>query len=62
MSCNCGCHDDKPPAQGWKRFVPIIIGAAVAAALVAGATLKDSRKATAPGAPHTEQTTSAARR
>ena len=65
MSCNCGCHDDKPPAPsatGWKRFVPTIVGVAIGAALITGAMLKDSRKATTSGEPHGEQTTSAARR
>lgn len=41
MSCNCGCHDDNPPATGWRRFVPLIVGAAVAGGLIAGAVLKD---------------------
>lgn len=57
MSCNCGCHDNTPhkaPATGWKRFVPLIVAAAVAAVvggvLIAGAVLKksDSGKAVAP--------------
>jgi hypothetical protein len=41
VSCNCGCHDDKAPATGWKRFVPLIVAAA--------AVLKknDAEKATA---------------
>ena len=42
MSCNCGCHDDTPraPATGWRRFVPLIVGAVVIGALIAGAVLK----------------------
>jgi ligand-binding sensor protein len=40
MSCNCGCHDDKAPATGWKRFVPLIVAAAVVGVLIAGAVLK----------------------
>lgn len=40
MSCNCGCHDDKPPATGWRRFVPVIVGVVVVGALIAGAVLK----------------------
>ncbi|MBX3356409.1 MAG: hypothetical protein KF724_12005 [Phycisphaeraceae bacterium] len=49
MSCNCGCHDDKAPATGWKRFVPLIVAAAVVGVLIAGAVLKknDADKATA---------------
>jgi ribosome assembly protein YihI (activator of Der GTPase) len=27
MSRNRGCHDDKAPATGWKRFVPLIVAA-----------------------------------
>ena len=65
MSCNCGCHHDRTPAPsatGWKRFVPTIVGVVIGAALIAGAMLKDSRKAYTPGAPHGKTTTSAARR
>jgi len=40
VSCNCGCHDDKAPATGWKRFVPLIVAAAVVGVLIAGAVLK----------------------
>lgn len=40
MSCNCGCHDDKPPAKGWRRYVPVIVGVGVLAAIIAGAFLK----------------------
>jgi ligand-binding sensor protein len=49
VSCNCGCHDDKAPATGWKRFVPLIVAAAVVGVLIAGAVLKknDADKATA---------------
>lgn len=50
MSCHCGCHDNKPPATGWKRFVPFIVGAVVVGVLIAGAVLKkhDADKAAAP--------------
>lgn len=49
MSCNRGCHDNKAPATGWKRFVPLIVAAAVVGVLIAGAVLKenDAGKATA---------------
>lgn len=40
MSCNCGCHDNKPPATGWRKLAPLIVGAVVVGALIAGATLK----------------------
>lgn len=40
MSCNCGCHDDKPTATGWRKFMPLILGALVVGALIAGAVLK----------------------
>lgn len=40
MSCNCGCHDDKPPATGWRRYVPVIVGVGVLAAIIAGAFLR----------------------
>lgn len=40
MSCNCGCHDDKRPAAGWRKYVPAIVGVGVLALLIAGALLK----------------------
>ena len=42
MSCNCGCHDDAPPAPatGWRRIVPLVVGAVVVGALIAGTALK----------------------
>lgn len=40
MSCNCGCHDEKPPATGWRKFVPLIVGVVAVGALIAGAVLK----------------------
>ena len=44
MSCNCGCHDDKPPAKGWRRYVPVLVGVGVLAALIAGAVLTSHEK------------------
>jgi acetolactate decarboxylase len=45
MSCKCGCHEDptKPPATGWRKFTPLILGVAVVAAIVAGAVIKGNR-------------------
>ena len=61
MSCNCGCHDDKPPVTGWRKFVPLIVGVFVVGALIAGATLKkNGRDSTASRLP-TERTTTAAK-
>lgn len=40
MSCNCGCHDDKTPTTGWRKFVPLIVGVVVVGALIAAAVLK----------------------
>lgn len=45
MSCNCGCDDDKTPATGWRRFVPLILGPVVVGALIAGAALKNESPA-----------------
>ncbi|MGD9789174.1 MAG: hypothetical protein AB7Q00_07165 [Phycisphaerales bacterium] len=41
MSCNCGCHSDKPPATGWRRYVPLIVAGLVVVVLVVGAVFKD---------------------
>ncbi|MEY4103315.1 MAG: hypothetical protein RLZZ116_361 [Planctomycetota bacterium] len=67
MSCHCGCHrphDDKPPATGWKRFVPLIVAAAVAAVVVgvviAGAVFKKDVAANAAARPTAERMTTAA--
>lgn len=59
MSCNCGCHDDtpRPPATGWRRFVPLIVGVIVVGALIAGALL--SKNGAASRSPM-ERTTTAA--
>ncbi len=70
MSCNCGCHEDKPPgppepsgppASGWRRLVPLIVGVALVGALIAGAMLKDRGTTTTPGEPRSIKTGSAAR-
>jgi len=61
MSYNCACHDDKPPAKEWKRFVPVIMGAAIVMVLIAGAMLKDRGKTTTPGEPRSAQISFAAR-
>jgi hypothetical protein len=44
MSCNCGCHppDNKTPATGWRKFLPLIVGVVVVGALIAGAVLKQN--------------------
>ena len=41
--------------------MPAVVGAAIVAALIAGAMLKDNKKATTPGEPQTERTSSATR-
>lgn len=51
MSCNCGCHDDKPPATGWRRLVPLIVGAVVVGALIVGAVLKKEHSAGSSSGP-----------
>lgn len=61
MSCNCGCHDDKPPATGWRKFVPLIVGAAVVGALIAGAVLKKDDAGKSASGSATGRTTTAAR-
>ena len=61
MSCNCGCHDNKPPATGWRKFVPLIVGVAVVGALIAGALLKRDDAGRAPGGSATSQPTTAAK-
>ena len=67
MSCNCGCHDDTPnkaPATGWKRFVPLIVAAAVATVvvgvLIAGAVLKKNDAGKAAARSTAERMTTAA--
>jgi hypothetical protein len=61
MSCNCGCHDDKTPATGWRKFVPLIVGVVVAGALIAGAVLKSQEKSKAANGADAKQTSAAAR-
>lgn len=58
MSCNCGCHDDKPPATGWRKFVPLIVGAIVVGALVVGAVLQKDAPAKKPSMAPVGQTAS----
>lgn len=60
MSCNCGCHDDKPPATGWRRFVPLIVGVVVVGAFIAGAVLKKHGEDTAALPSPTERAATAA--
>lgn len=61
MRCNCGCHDDKAPATGWRRFVPLIVGVVVAGALIAGAVLKNNDKARAAKGSDATQASAAVR-
>ncbi len=61
MSCNCGCHDDKPPATGWRRFVPLILGLVVIGTLIAGVLVKNNDKATAATGSGGKQTSAAPR-
>jgi hypothetical protein len=57
MSCNCGCHDDKMPATGWRKFVPLIVGVVVVGALIAGAMLKKHDASKAAGHSSAERVT-----
>jgi len=61
MTCNCGCHDDKATATGWRKFLPLIVGVAVVGALIAGALLKKGDAGKAAGGSATGRTTTAAR-
>ena len=61
MSCNCGCHDDKAPATGWRKYAPLIVGVAVVGALIAGALLKKDDAGRAAGGSASARTTTAAR-
>lgn len=61
MSCNCGCHVDKAPATGWRKFVPLIVGVAVVGAIIAGALLKGEPKGKAADDSATKQASTAAR-
>jgi hypothetical protein len=60
MSCNCGCHDDKAPATGWSRFVPLIVGAAVVGAIIAATVLKKNDAGKAASNSQAERMTTAA--
>ena len=62
MSCNCGCHHDKPPATGWRKFVPLMVGAVVVGALITGALLKNESTEKSVSSSPAERTTSAATR
>lgn len=61
MCCNCGCHDSRPPATGWRKVVPFIVAAAVAGALIAGAILKSHEKGKNANDHDAKQTSAAAR-
>lgn len=56
MSCNCGCHDEKAPPTGWRKFVPLIVGVAMVGALIAVAVLKKDAPAQKPAASSTAET------
>lgn len=58
MSCNCGCPDNTTPATGWRRFVPVIVGAIVVGALVVGAVLQKDAPAKKPSMAPVGQTAS----
>lgn len=60
MTCHRGCHDNKPPATGWKRLVPFIVGAVVVGVLSAGAVLKKHDAANAAMPSKTERLATAA--
>lgn len=61
MSCNCGCHNDKPTATGWRKCVPLIVGVAIVAVLIAGALLKKNAAAKGREEPLTTQSAAAPR-
>lgn len=61
MSCNCGCPDNTTPATGWRKFVPLIVAAAVVGALIAGAILKSHEKGKNANDQDAKQTSAAAR-
>ena len=60
MRCNCGCHDNKAPATGWRKFVPLILGAVVVGAIIAGASLKKDDASKAASRQTVEHATTAA--
>lgn len=60
MSCNCGCHHASPPATGWRKCVPLIVGAVVVVALIAGVVLKRESPEKSVSSSPAERTTSAA--
>ena len=61
MSCNCGCHDDKIPATGWRKFVPLIVAAVVIGAIITGAVLKNNDPGKSASGSRAQRTTAAAK-
>lgn len=62
MSCNCGCHDERTPPTGWRKFVPLIVAAAVVGVLIAGAVLKKNEAGKAADPSTAKRMTTAATR
>lgn len=60
MKCKSGSHRDNPPATGWRKCVPVIVGAVVIAALMTGAVLKSEGSKKAASYSPTERTTAVA--
>lgn len=60
MKCKCGSHYDNPPATGWRKCVPVIVGAVVIAALMTGAVLKTEGSTKTASHSPTERTTAIA--
>lgn len=61
MSCNCGCHDDHTPATGWRKFLPLMVGAVVVGAVIAAAVLKKDDAGKAIPGQTVQRTTTAAK-
>lgn len=62
MSCNCGCHDDKPPATEWRKLVTVFVALAMGGALIAGAVIKKDDAGKSESCSPTERTTTEAKR